>query len=73
MTAHTAYQFLKPSLERFSDKEKEALCRLIMPDHQVKQEKTSSKDSEFMTIPEMKAALRKTGHFKNKKAAYQSQ
>lgn len=72
MTAHTAYQFLKPSLERLSVKEKEALCRLILPDIQ-EEETKSSKESDFMTIPEMKAALRKTGHFKNKKAVSQSQ
>ena len=64
MTAKAAYQFLKPSLEGFSQKEKEELCRLIGGEPKPEKKKIED-DARTRRIAQMKKKLLKTGLFKN--------
>lgn len=56
MTVETAYNFLKPSLETLSQKEREALCKLIAGEVPKKKKKVDP----IPTIPEIKRSLLNT-------------
>ncbi len=56
MTVEAAYEFLKPSLEQFTLKEKKALCKLIIGEEPVKKKRIDP----IPTIPEIKRSLLKT-------------
>lgn len=63
LTAETAYQFLKPSLEELSEKEKAELCKLINGEPEGK--KDIEVDARLKRIASKKRKLLKTGLFKN--------
>ena len=65
LTAQAAYQFLKPSLEELSEKEKAELCRLINGEPETKKVKKSKVSDPVMSKAKMKKALMKS-HFKSK-------
>lgn len=64
MTPQAAYQFLKPSLDQFSDKEREELRSLIIGDKKTVRKKTSPVDP-VMSCEQMKRKLIRF-HFKSR-------
>jgi len=64
MDVTTTYQFLKPSLEKFSDQEKKELCKLILSEEPQLQKKKKPKTRE-QRIADKKRRLLATGLFKN--------
>ncbi len=65
LTAETAYQFLKPSLEELTPDQKEELCRLINGEPETKKVKKSKVSDPVMSKAKMKKALMKS-HFKSR-------
>lgn len=65
MNPNTAYQFLKPSLEKLTPEQKEELCRLINGEPKTKKAKPSKKADPIMSKAKMKKLLLKS-HFKSR-------
>lgn len=59
MTIQTAYEFLKPSLEQFTVKEKEKLCELIKGENAShKPKRYVKKKEELPTVDEIYRSLK---------------
>lgn len=65
MEPKTAFEFLEPHIDAYSDNQKEKLCRLIMGAPKSEKEVKSKKFDPVMSKAQMKRLLMKN-HFKSR-------